>query len=177
MRSKNALKNIIVSLILQAVIIVCGFIVPQKIIKNFGSDVNGLISSITQFLAYITLLESGIGPVIKAKLYKPIAEKNKDEIGNILKASEKFFKTIAFIFIAYIGVLALAFPIVVKDEFDVLFTATLVLIISISTFAEYYFGVTYQLYLQAEQKTYITSGLQIFTTVLNAAMVVFLINI
>ena len=63
MRSKKAIYNIISNLMLQFVVVIYGFIVPQIIISNFGSSVNGLISSITQFLAYITLLESGFGPV------------------------------------------------------------------------------------------------------------------
>ena len=56
MRSKKAILNIISSLMLQITILICGFIVPKVIITNFGSNVNGLVSSITQFLAYITLL-------------------------------------------------------------------------------------------------------------------------
>ena len=68
--------NIVTTLILQFVVLISGFIVPKLIIGKFGSNVNGLLSSITQFLAYISLLESGIGPVVKASLYKPIAEKD-----------------------------------------------------------------------------------------------------
>ena len=66
MRSKKAILNIITSLLLQVVVLICGFIVPKLIITKFGSNVNGLISSITQFLAYITLLEAGFGPVVNA---------------------------------------------------------------------------------------------------------------
>lgn len=175
MRSKRALKNIIVSVLLQVITVICGFIVPRLIIKNFGSNVNGLVTSITQFLAYITLLESGFGPVVKSILYKPIANKNKSEIEKILKASEKFFRTISYIFILYIVVLCFALPNIVSNEFNKLFTLSLVVIISISTFAEYYFGMTYRLYLQAEQKTYITSTIQIGTTILNTIMTVLLI--
>lgn len=175
MRSKKAIINIISSLILQVVTLICGFIVPRLIIKSFGSNVNGLITSITQFLAYITLLESGFGPVVKSVLYKPIANKNKEEIEKILKSSEKFFRTISYIFIAYIGILCCVLPFVVSNEFDKLYTLSLVAIISISTFAEYYFGMTYKLYLQAEQKTYITSFIQVGTTILNTIMIVLLI--
>ena len=57
MRSKKALKNIISSLLLQLVTVICGLILPRAIIGKYGSNVNGLISSITQFLTYITLLE------------------------------------------------------------------------------------------------------------------------
>lgn len=175
MRSKKAIINIISSLLLQLVIVICGFIIPRLIIKRFGSSVNGLVTSITQFLAYITLLESGFGPVVKSILYKPIANKEKIEIEKILKASEKFFRTISYIFIVYIIVLCFALPMIVSNEFNKLFTLSLVVIISISTFAEYYFGMTYKLYLQAEQKTYVTSIIQMGTTILNTVVVVVLI--
>ena len=58
MRSKKELKNIISSLLLQLVTVICGLILTRAIIGKYGSNVNGLISSITQFLTYITLLES-----------------------------------------------------------------------------------------------------------------------
>lgn len=40
--------------------IICGFIVPRLIIENYGSSVNGLVVSITQFMAYITLLKQNL---------------------------------------------------------------------------------------------------------------------
>lgn len=58
MRSKKVILNIVSSLMLQITLLICGFVVPKLIITNFSSNVNGLISSITQFLAYISLLES-----------------------------------------------------------------------------------------------------------------------
>ena len=159
---------------LQFVVVIYGFIVPQIIIGNFGSNVNGLISSITQFLAYITLLESGFGPVVKATLYQPIAEKDNKTIKNILKASENFFRTIAGIFIVYIIVLTIIYPILVRNEFSNVYTISLILIIAISTFAEYFFGMTYRLYLQAEQKTYIISIIQVLTYILSTITIVIL---
>lgn len=174
MRSKKAIYNIISNLMLQFVVVMYGFIVPQIIISNFGSSVNGLISSITQFLAYITLLESGFGPVVKATLYQPIAEKDNKTIKNILKASENFFRTIAGIFIVYIIALTIIYPILVRNEFSNVYTISLILIIAISTFAEYFFGMTYRLYLQAEQKTYIISIIQVFTYILSTITIVIL---
>ncbi len=176
MRSKKAVINIIFSFGLQLVTLICGFIVPRLVIGTYGSSVNGLTASITQFLAYITLLESGFGPVVKSILYKPIANKNNMEIEQILKASEKFFRTISYIFIVYIILLCIILPLILSNQFDKLFTLSLVIIISISTFAEYYFGMTYKLYLQAQQKTYITSVIQIGTLILNTIMIVILIH-
>lgn len=177
MRSKSAIKNIISSVFQQIISFVCGLIVPRSIIGTFGSSVNGLISSITQFLSYISLLEAGIGPVIKAALYKPIAKKDKHEIEKILKSSQRFFRVISGIFIIYLIILCFVYPLIVADQFDYWFTVSLIVIISISTFAEYFFGMVYKLYLQSEQKTYITSVLQSGTIILNAILTIVLIKL
>lgn len=176
MRSKKAILNIIWSLILQGVTVICGFIIPRCIIGSYGSNVNGLVSSITQFLGYIVLLESGFGPVVKSALYKPIANKDKKTIENILRSAEKFFRVIAVVFIVYLVVLAFVYPLIINTEFNFVYTMSLVLIISISTLAEYFFGMTYKLYLQADQKTYITSIIQIVGSVLNTIAIIILIR-
>ena len=174
MRSKKAIYNIIGNLVLQFVIIIYGFIVPRIIISYFGSEVNGLISSITQFLAYISLLESGFGPVLMAALYKPISRRDKKEIQSILYQSERFFKSIASIFIIYIIILCILYPLLVSKSFETFYTISLIIIISAGTFAEYFFGITYKLYLQAEQKSYIVSIIQIITYILSVISVIVL---
>lgn len=174
MRSKKAIFNILTSLGLQFIRVIYGFIVPKIIIGQFGSDVNGLISSITQFLAYIALLESGFGPVVRSVLYKPIAKKDTKQIEGILKSSESFFRKISMVFVGYIVVLIFVYPRIVNSNFDYFFTISLLIIISISTFAEYYFGMTYRLFLQADQKTYIISIIQIVLYIINIFIVVLL---
>ncbi len=176
MRSKSTLKNIITSIIQNLVLVICGFIVPKLIITNYGSNVNGLITSITQFLAYITLLESGIGPVIKARLYKPLANKDNKEIENILSSSNKFFRVISKIFIIYVLILCFVYPMLVNSEFNRLFSISLLLIISFSILSEYFFGLTYTLLLQADQKTYVTALFKIITTIINTICIVVLIK-
>ena len=177
MRSKKAFYNISTSLFLQIIVLLYGFIVPRVIITYFGSNVNGLISSITQFLAYIALLESGFGPVVKSVLYKPIASKDNKSIANILKATEKFFRTIAYIFLIYIAILCFLYPLLVSKDFSWIYTFSLIIIIGISTFAEYFFGMTYRLYLQADQKTYIISIIQILTYILSITSIIILARI
>ncbi len=172
MRSKKALMNTVASLLLQFVTVICGFIVPRIIIGTYGSEVNGLASSITQFLGYITLFESGVGGVVRAALYKPLAQNDTAKISGVIKATENFFRKIALIFVGYMLVLAGVFPVLVNKSFDWFFTATLVAIIGLSTFAQYYFGMTYTVLTQADQRRYVTATLQIFTIILNAVLVV-----
>ena len=71
MRKKKLIYNTISSLIFQVTTIVCGFILPRLILNAFGSNVNGLVNSITQFLGIISFLELGVGAVVQSALYKP----------------------------------------------------------------------------------------------------------
>ena len=91
-RTTRAKKNIVTSLASQVVALLCGIVVPRLMIGAFGSEAYGATSSITQFLAYITLLEGGIGGVARAVLYKPLAQRNMDTIGAIMEEVKKFFR-------------------------------------------------------------------------------------
>ncbi len=175
MKTKRTIWNIISAIVMQVVIFSTSFVVNKLIIKEYGSSLNGLITSITQFLSYITLLEAGVGPVIKASLYKPLSKNDNKQISDILYASEKFFKKLSFIFLGYVFVLTILYPLVVTSEFNYWFTFSLILIISINVFAEYYFGMTYKLFLQADQKTYIVSLIQIGGYILNLVLVLIFI--
>ena len=93
-------------------------------------------------------------------------------MSGIVKATENFFRKIALIFVGYMFILAGLFPVLVDRSFDWIFTASLVVIIGISTFAQYYFGMTYTVLIHADQKQYVASFLQIFTIILNAVLVV-----
>lgn len=166
---KKLFLNSVTALIKQLVVIICGFILPKYILIYFGSEVNGLLTSIVQFLGFISFLEMGIGPVIQSNLYKPLAEKNSDEISRIVVSAERFFRKLAVIFLGYIVLLIALFPLLIQSNFGFVYTASLILIISVSTIAQYYFGITYQLLLNADQRSYVQLTLQIATVIMNTA--------
>ena len=178
MRKKKALINTAFSMLLEIVTIVAGFILPRLFIGTYGSETNGLISSITSFIGYITLLQSGVGSVAKAAMYKPLANEDHDKLCVIIRTVEIFFRKIAVITVGYIVILAVLFPTVIAPEAgDFLFTASLVVIVGVSTAAQYFFGITYQMLLEADQRSYIYSVLQIFTVILNTLISVILIKV
>ncbi len=173
-RKKKLLLNTGAGVLKQLVTVICGFILPRYMLLYYGSSVNGLISSITHFLSFISLLDMGVGAVIQANLYKPLADKNSEQISLIIKSSERFFRRLAYIFIAYIIVLCFAFPSMV--EFGAWYTVSLLVIISISTLAQYLFGMTYQLLLNADQKSYVQLTLAIGTIILNTVFAIILMR-
>ena len=177
MRTKRALLNMLSSVLLQIVTIVCSFILPRLLLRAFGSEVNGAVASITQFLGYISLIEAGVGGVTRAALYSPLAHNDTIKVSGIMNATQSFFKKIAYIFIGYVVVLALTFKYISHAELSWLFTSSLVVILSISVFAEYYFGISFVILFQADQRSYIVTSLQIVVLILNTFLSVLLLNL
>lgn len=175
MRSKKTIINTIMSLTEELVAIICAFILPKLILSYFGSKYNGLTTSITQFLSCAILLRSGIGGATKAALYKPLANNNKKEIDSIIKATDNYMKRIGVILAILIIVFASIYPLLVKSEFTWFFTFSLFLIIGISTFAESFFGITYLILLQADQRLYISSIMRIIALIANVVIASILI--
>lgn len=171
-RRKKALFTTITATILQIVLLIINLILPHMIIKTYGSNVNGLINSITQFLGYIALLETGIGGVISALLYKALANNNEEEISKIIISTQSFFRKICVVLIIYIIGLCIFFPLFSKDEFKSAYTISLLCIIGISSFIQYYFGLTNQLLIKADQKGYIVNISKIITYIVSTIVMV-----
>lgn len=177
-RKRRAMLNTIMSLVCQGITLLCGFIVPRCLIKAFGSEIYGATVSITQFLGYITLLEGGIGAVARSALYKPLADNNMEKVSKVLAEVRKFFHILAFIFIPYVLILAAGYKSLSRfTAMNWISTAVLVMVISLSTFAQYYIGISYSIFLQAAQKSYITHFITIGSTALNTIAIVLLINL
>lgn len=103
---KQRLKlNSITSLVNQLLTLACGFVFPKLILQFYGSSVNGLVTSITQFLNIITFLDLGVGTVVTSSLYKPLATNDVDEISRIFVSAKRFFRKIAIVFLIYIAIL------------------------------------------------------------------------
>lgn len=176
-RSKKLAINTIVSLMHQIITLVCGFVLPRFFLTCYGSEINGLVSSISQFLGFITLAECGVGAVVQSSLYKPLAEKNEEQISKIIISSEKFFKKIALILVVYTVVLMIAYPIITLDSFDYFFTFSLIFTISISSFAQYYFSMSYRLLLNADQLAFVQLGAHSITLILNTVVSIILMKL
>lgn len=165
------------NLLLEIVTMICAFILPRLIMVSFGSEYNGIVSSVSQFLSFITLLRGGIGGVTKAALYKPLLEKDVVNISRIIKATENFMRNVCYIFIGFLLVFAAIYPIIIKEEFGWFYTFSLILILGISTIAQYYFGITYQFLTQADQRQYVYNFLQIGATIINTILSVVFIRL
>lgn len=173
----NSKKNLITALILQVATILQGLILPRLIITTFGSDVNGLISSVTQFLSFISLLEGGLGAVVLAELYAPMEVDDKVKIKSVLLACQCFFNKLALIFAVYTIILSIVYPLFLAKDFEFGYVCTLVLILSLTTIVQYLFSITNKLLLQASQRVFVVNIVMSITVGLNLLVSVLLIKV
>ena len=172
----NNKKNLISALINQIATIIYGLILPRIIITTFGSEVNGMISSISQFLSFISLLEGGLGAVVLAELYYPLEQKDDEKIKDILLACHSFFTKLGIFFLCYTIVIAAVFAYAEQGFYSTTFVVLLVVILSISTLSQYLFAITSKLLLQANQKIYIINNISTFTLIFNLIVAILVVK-
>ena len=167
--------NIVSSILLQVVIGICGLILPRFVLQKFGSEVNGLIASISQLLSYTVLLEGGIGGVMRAVLYKPLANEDNAEISGIFYQICKTFRKITLVFVGFAVTLSICMKFLVDTQYSWLYVFTMVLILSMHTFFSSHVSMPQRILMTADQKLYIIQFTQSATTVLNLLLCLLLI--
>lgn len=175
-RTQKLKYNTIMSLVNRIVRIISGLILPRLILLYFGSRTNGLVASITQFLNIITFLDLGVGTVVQSALYRPLAKKNQTQINSILVAAKSYFNKIAFALVIYVAGLIIFYPLLIDSSFGFLSTGFLIFALSISLFGQYYFGIVNELFLNADQRSYIQYGSEIIVVILNIVVSILLIT-
>ena len=169
--------NICVSALHQIVTAVCGLIIARIILQSFGSENNGLIQSVSQILGYTVLLEGGIGGVMRAALYKPLADNDSERITDIFQSGKSFFRKISLIFILFVVLLGCYIKLGIDTDFDWLYVFVMVLILGTNTYFGYYAAISHRLLLMADQKLYVIQLVQIISTGINLVLCIVSIHL
>lgn len=157
--AKKSVYNILFGVLGQIVTIAVGILLPRLFITSYGSQVNGFLSSVNQFFAYLTLLEAGVGAVTVQALYAPISRGDTDKINGIMAATDRLYRRTAIFYAIGVVVLAAIFPLVVKSEISLPLQVGCILLIGGSGVVSYLFQAKYKLLLQAEGKQYVLSNI------------------
>ena len=170
-------RNILTTLANQLITTACGILIPRILITAYGSGPYGITVSITQFLSYISLLESGIGGVARGKLYGPLARGEKAEVRAVYEAVKRFFRFVAAAFLVYSLALGLFYrDLAHVEEYSRGYIFCLVLIIGLSTLAKYMGGLANLTLIVADQRQYVVKLITAAAAVVNTAMIVLLVR-
>lgn len=171
--SQKIKYNLLVGFGSQLLTIILGIVIPRLTLVNYGSEVNGLINSVTQIYAYIGLLEAGIGTATVQALYRTVGADDRTQTNAILAATNRYYNRTGILYTLAILVFSAVYPLFVETEIP---TATVVLIIllnGVGSAMGFFVQRKYLLLLQAEGKNYIESSLGMVLNVLrNVAKIV-----
>lgn len=173
---KSLSKNIIASVITRIIALISGLIVQQRILLVYGSDLNGLTSSITQIMSYLVIFEAGLGAASIQALYKPLSENNWKDTSGILVATGKAYRKIATIFFIVLSIVSMIYPILVANEIKYSIAAALTFITGGSYIVAYIFGAKYKVLLDANRKIYVVQTMEGASVLLSCILRVIAMN-
>ena len=175
MRSEQAFKNMAANLFLQIVVFISGIILPRFILQAYGSSINGMITSVNQFLTYLGLAEAGVATASVVALYTPLALGRKDEVNSILSAARKFYNRSGVLFLSLTAVLVFIYPFFISGQLDDSLVRWMIVVLAGSTLVDYFFLGKYRVLLMANQEGYVVALIQSVGTVANMVVSIGLI--
>lgn len=152
---KSISKNMMMSIITRLVSLVTGLIVQRYLLLAFGSTLNGLTTSINQAMAYLVLLEAGLGTASVQALYDPLSIEDWKKVSGILTATGKEYKKISAVFFAFLLGTSILIPLAVSGEVEFVTAGLLTLVTGGSYIISYIMGGKYKVLLDADRRIYI----------------------
>ena len=172
-RTQKFVINSITTALNQIVVMIVGFITPSLMIRTYGSEINGLVSSINQLIGYISLVEAGLSGAAIYSLYKPLAEHDEKGINAIVSAARKFYLQAGYIFSSAALVLSVVYG-YLKSSASISFSTIffLTLILSVNGCVDFFVLSRYRVILTADQRTYVISIVGIVQTIIRTIIIV-----
>lgn len=173
MRKENSIKNLFWGLTSFFITTLIGIVIPRLFIVSYGSEVNGLLSSIKQIFAYFALLEAGVGGATLQALYGPMARDDHEEISAVLSATNRFYRKTGLLYALGVIILALVYPLLVQSELPYYLVLGVILFQGEAGVVKYFVTSKLQLLMKVDGKNYILTNLgTVFTIISNLARII-----
>lgn len=160
-------------MISQVVVLIAGLITPRLMIATYGSEINGLVSSLNQFISYLSLVEAGIGGAAIYSLYKPIAENEHSRISSIVVAAKKSYTHAGYLFSAGLFALAAIYGIFAsRGSLDFWTVFILALLLGSNGCIDMFLVSGYRVLLTADQRNYVIQIAGIINTIIRTGLII-----
>ena len=154
-RIKN---NLVSSLVYQFVLISLSFLLPRLYLENFGSEVNGVLSTIKQIFMYMCLLEAGVGLATTQALYKKIGEKDYKSANSVLSATNAYYIKTGIIYFVIVLVIATVYAYAVPTSIDSNVLFFIVILNAIPALFSYFVQAKYRILMEVDGRKYIINN-------------------
>lgn len=116
MNKKIAKLNIIFGIISRVLVLLFGLLAKRYLVITLGKEANGLFSLYVSILGILSIANLGIGQAITFSMYKPIIEKDNEQVSALFYLYRRFYRYV-FLAIVIIGLLLTPFlPVLAKNN-------------------------------------------------------------
>lgn len=162
MLKNRRLLNLISGLACQILSSIFGLVIPNFILNTYGSVLNGLLSMVTQMMAYLSLVEMGLTSAALVSLYKPMAVKDYEKASEIFTAVNKFYQRIAIWFSCGVIICGIVSLYIIDDNIPSITIWLVILSLAGNNLVSYLLLNKYKVLLQADDKLYILNFTHLF---------------
>ena len=155
LRIKN---NLISSLVYQVVLISLSFLLPRLYLDNFGSEVNGVLSTIKQIFMYLFLLEAGVGLATTQALYKRIGDKDYKSASEVLSATNAYYIKTGIIYLLIVLVIAVVYAYVIPTSIDSNVVFFIVILTALPALFSYFVQAKYRILMEVDGRKYVINN-------------------
>ena len=169
-------RNLASSLVYQVVLISLSFLLPRLYLENFGSEVNGVLSTIKQIFTYMCLLEAGVGLATTQALYKRIGENDYKSASEALAATNSYYIKTGVVYLAIVLVIAFCYAYVVPSSIDSNVLFFIVILNAIPALFSYFVQAKYRILMEVDGRKYVINNSEtLVQLVSNAAKILVLL--
>ena len=155
---KRIKNNLISSLVYQVVLISLSFILPRLYLENFGSEVNGVLSTIKQIFVYLFLLEAGVGLATTQALYKRIGEKDYKSASEVLSATHSYYIRTGLVYLVIVLVIAVVYAYVIPTSIDSNVVFCIIILTAIPALFSYFVQAKYRILMEVDGRKYVINN-------------------
>jgi len=154
-RVAKSIKNMRTGLIFYVLVLAAHLVSRNYFLIYLGDEFMGLAGTLRGFLGFLNLAELGIGTAIGFALYKPLFDRDKDRINEIISLVGFLYKRIGIFVIAIGVILSFFFPLIFKEiniSLPIIYIAFYIFLFN--SLLGYFFNY-HILLLEADQKSYL----------------------
>lgn len=153
-RTSKSLKNAKVVLAFYVINLSLQFFSRKVFLDYLGTEILGLNTTVQNLLGFLNIAELGIGIAISYALYKPLFEKDRETINDIVSIQGWLYRKVAYFVIVGSCIFMLFFPLIFKKvELPLWYIYSAFIVFLVASLLGYFVNYR-QIVLVADQKEY-----------------------
>lgn len=174
-KSKSTVLTLAISILNSVLLVLFNLIYNNLVIRYFGSSINGLISTLNQFVSLFSIIEGGFTTAAVVATYEPMVRSDYSRLNSILHTTRKIYLQIGTAISCCVLVFGFIYILFIDSPLGYGKTYLLLLISTLSMAFSLCFLSKYSVLLQGANKEYIQVGLSLLSRTVSWGISIILI--